>query len=59
MLVEAELPDDPALLRAMLVEARGEIVARDTRIADLEGVGAEAKAEIERLNAIIAAFRRP
>ena len=58
MLVEAELPDDPALLRAMLVEARGEIVARDTRIADLEGVGAEAKAEIERLNAIIAAFQR-
>jgi transposase len=65
MLVEAELPDDPALLQAMLVEARGEIarrdqeiVARDQEITTLRTVGAEADAEIERLTGIITALQR-
>ena len=55
MLVDAELPDDPALLRAMLVATEARITERDQRIADLEGAGTDAQAEIERLNAIIAA----
>jgi transposase len=72
MLVETELPDDPALLQAMLVEARGEIsrrdqeivardqeiVARDQEITTLRTVGAEADAQIERLTGIIAALQR-
>ena len=72
MLVAAELPDDPALLQAMLVEARGEIgrrdqeiiardqqiVARDHEITTLRTVGAQADAEIERLTGIIAALQR-
>ncbi len=65
MLVEAELPDDPALLQAMLVEARGEIsrrdqeiVARDVEITTLRTVGAQADAEIDRLTSIIAALQR-
>ncbi|WP_174296442.1 IS66 family transposase [Sphingomonas bacterium] len=58
MLVEAELPDDPALLRAMLAAAEARISERDQRIADLEGAGTDARAEIERLQAIIAAFQR-
>lgn len=58
MLVEADLPDDPALLRAMLVAARGEIAQQQGLIADLEGAGTDARAEIERLTAIIAAFQR-
>src|ERR1700712_3359393 len=65
MLVETELPDDPALLQAMLVEARGEIarrdqeiVARDQEITTLRTVGAEADAEIERLTGIITALQR-
>ena len=65
MLVEAELPDDPALLRAMLVEARvaisrrdQQIVARDQQITTLRTVGAQADAEIERLTGIIAALQR-
>ena len=40
MLAEADLPDDPALLRAMLVAARGEIAQQQALIADLEGAGA-------------------
>jgi len=58
VLVEAELPDDPALLRAMLLAARGEIAQQQARIVDLEGASTDAQAEIERLNAIIAAFQR-
>ena len=49
MLVEADLPDDPAQLQAMLVEARSEItkrdreiVVRDQQITTLRSVGAEA-----------------
>ena len=51
MLVEADLPDDPAQLQAMLVEARSEItkrdreiVVRDQQITTLRSVGAEADA---------------
>lgn len=51
MLVEADLPDDPAVLRAMLVEAHD-------LIANLRTVSAEADAEIERLSGIIAALNR-
>ena len=65
MLVEADLPDDPAQLQAMLVEARSEItkrdreiVVRDQQITTLRSVGAEADAEIERLTGIIAALQR-
>jgi transposase len=72
MLVETDLPIDPTLLQAMLVEARGEIsrrdqeiiardqeiVARDQEIITLRTVGAEADAEIERLTGIIAALQR-
>ena len=58
MLVEADLPHDPMLLRAMLVAAEVRITERDQRITDLEGAGTEAQAEIERLNAIITAFQR-
>ena len=58
MLVEADLPNDPALLRAMLVAARGGIVQQRALIADLEGAGTDAQAEIERLTAIITAFQR-
>jgi putative transposase len=58
MLVEADLPDGPALLRSMLVAAGTQIAERDQRIARLEGAGTDAQAEIERLNAIIAALQR-
>ena len=65
MLVEAELPDDPAPLRAMLVAAEArvrerdqQIVARDQEITTLRRVGTEADAEIERLTGIIAALQR-
>lgn len=58
MLVDAELPDDPALLRALLLTARGEIARQQARIVDLEGASTDARVEIERLNAIIAAFQR-
>ena len=51
MLVEADLPDDPVLLRAMLIEARDEITS-------LRTVSAEADAEIERLTGIIAVLNR-
>ena len=65
MLIETDLPDDPMLLQAMLVEARGEIarrdqeiIARDQAITTLRTVGAEADAEIERLTGIISALQR-
>jgi transposase len=58
MLVEADLPDDPAVLRAMLVAADTRLAERDQRIADLEGADADARQEIERLNAIIDALQR-
>jgi transposase len=58
MLVEADLPDDPAVLRAMLVAADTQLVERDQRIADLEGADTDARQEIERLNAIIDALQR-
>ena len=46
MLVEADLPDDPALLRAMLAATEARITERDQRIADLEGAGTDAQAEM-------------
>jgi hypothetical protein len=35
MLLEADLPNDPDTLRAMVVEAWTEVAKRDTRIVDL------------------------
>lgn len=58
MQIEADLPDDPDVLRAMIVAAHSEIAEREDRIAGLETAGTEAEAEIARLNAIIAAFQR-
>lgn len=65
MLVEAELSDDPALLRAMLVAAPArvserdqQIVARDQEITTLRRVGTKADTKIERLTGIIAALQR-
>jgi transposase len=51
VLVEAALPDDPQLLRAMLVE-------RDRQITALEEAKRLAEAELARLGAIIAALQR-
>lgn len=51
MLIEAALPDDPQVLRAMLVE-------RDRQITVLEEAKTLAEAELARLGAIIAAFQR-
>jgi transposase len=58
MLLEADLPNDPDTLRAMVVEAWSEVAKRDTRIVDLSIATSEADAEIARLNAIITAFQR-
>ena len=58
MLLEADLPDDPDTLRAMIVEAWTEVTKRDVQIADLSIATSEADAEIARLNAIITAFQR-
>ena len=72
MLLEADLPDDPQALRAMIVAAYSKIAEHDVKIAErelviarreeqiagLETAGARAEAEIARLNAIIAAFQR-
>ena len=58
MLLEADLPNDPDTLRAMIVEAWTEVAKRDAQIADLSIATSEADAEIARLNAIIAAFQR-
>lgn len=51
MLVEAALPDDPHVLRAMLAE-------RDRQITALEEAKTLAEAELARLGAIIAALQR-
>ena len=58
MLLEADLPDDPDTLRAMIVEAWTEVTKRDVQITDLSIATSEADAEIARLNAIITAFQR-
>lgn len=58
MLVEADLPDDPAMLRAMLLAADIRLAERDQRIVDLECADTDARHEIERLNAIIDALQR-
>ena len=72
MLLEADLPDDPDALRAMVVTAHSQIAEqsdtialrdvviaqRENRIASLETAGTEADAEIARLTAIITAFQR-
>src|SRR4051794_6617809 len=58
MLIEAELPDDPDVLRTMLLKAQSEIAERDEKIATLTTAGAEAEAEIARLSGIIKALQR-
>ncbi|MBB5281832.1 transposase, partial [Pacificimonas flava] len=58
MLLEADLPDDPDALRA-IIAGQAEAQRRLTdQVAALEAAGTEADAEIARLNAIIAAFQR-
>ncbi len=65
MLTATDLPDDPEVLRALLVAARAEAAQLAERTAQLTAeverktiVTTEAEAEIARLNAIIAAFMR-
>lgn len=65
MLTAADLPDDPEVLRALLVAARAEAAQLAERTAQLAAeverktiVTIEAEAEIARLNAMIAAFMR-
>lgn len=58
MLVEADLPDDPEVLRALLVAARTEVADLRSENEQQAIAQSEAIAEIERLNGIIAAFMR-
>ena len=72
MLVEADLPDDPEVLRAMIVAANAETARLMAKVehatAQMERISAEAQqnavakaeadAEIARLSSIIAAFAR-
>jgi transposase len=72
VLTAADLPDDPEVLRALLVAAmteKAQLTAKSAHLAaEVERMGAEvarktvatteAEAEIARLNAIIAAFMR-
>ena len=72
MLAEADLPDDPEVLRAMIVVASAETARLMTKVehaaAEIERINAEAEhnaiaraeadAEIARLSSIIAAFMR-
>ena len=58
MLLEADLPDDPDALRAIIADQAGEQRRLRDQVARLEAASTEADAEIVRLNAIIAAFQR-
>ncbi|MBB6229454.1 hypothetical protein FHS79_003657 [Polymorphobacter multimanifer] len=72
MLAEADLPDDPEVLRAMIVAASAETARLMAKVehatAEIERINAEAErnavakaeadAEIVRLSSIIAAFAR-
>jgi hypothetical protein len=62
MLTEADLPEDVATLRALVLEQSRMLaevqVAKEAQVAELTLVKAEADAEIERLQAIIDAFMR-
>ena len=58
MLLAADLPDDPEALRAIIVGQAEEQRRLADRVAELETAGTEADAEIARLTAIIAVFRR-
>ena len=72
MLAEADLPDDPEVLRAMIVAANAETARLMAKVehatAEMERISAEAQqnavakaeadAEIARLSSIIAAFAR-
>lgn len=58
MLLEANLPDDPDLLRAVIASQAEEQRVLKQQVADLTVIGAEAEAEIARLTAIITALQR-
>lgn len=58
MLIEADLPDDPDALRAIIIAHREERRTLNEQVVALKTAGAEADAEIARLTAIIAAFQR-
>ncbi|MCW1432521.1 IS66 family transposase, partial [Novosphingobium sp. JCM 18896] len=62
MLTEADLPEDVATLRALVLEQSRMLaeaqVAKDAQLAELTLAKGEADAEIERLQAIIDAFMR-
>jgi transposase len=58
MLLAADFPDDPEALRAIIAGQAEEQRRLADRVAELETAGTEADAEIARLTAIIAAFRR-
>src|SRR5258708_5487136 len=58
MLLETDLPDDPDVLRAIILAQEEERRILTERVVALKTVGAEADAEIARLTAIITAFQR-
>jgi len=62
MLTEADLPEDVATLRALVLEQSRMLaevqVAKEAQVAELTLAKSEADAEIERLQAIIDAFMR-
>ncbi|MGI9376319.1 MAG: IS66 family transposase, partial [Tsuneonella suprasediminis] len=62
MLTEADLPEDVATLRALVLEQSRMLaevqVAKEAQVAELTLAKGEADAEIERLQAIIDAFMR-
>lgn len=53
MLLATDLPDDPDVLRAMILAAQEERRVLAEQVVALETAGVEAEAEIARLTAII------
>jgi transposase len=58
MLLATDLPDDPDVLRAMILAQQEEGRALAEQVVALKATGVEAEAEIARLTAIITAFQR-
>ena len=58
MLTEADLPDDPEALRAIIAETHAAIARCDAKIVRLKTAGEHAEAEIKRLHDIITALQR-
>ena len=54
MQIAAEmLPDDPAVLKAMVLELQAQRAERDARISQLKAVGEEAEARYQRLQIML------